>query len=147
MTHGGEFLVRFWGVRGSIPCPGPETSRYGGNTSCLEVRCGPHLFILDAGTGLRPFDQALAKDGPLEADVFFTHTHLDHICGWPYFTGLLRPETSLTVSAGHLLPDHTIGQVLTGLLSEPFTPVRADAQAPNMRTSRPCWALVLGWCI
>ena len=126
MAQGEDFFVRFWGVRGSVPCPGKETVRYGGNTSCLEIRCGAHLLIFDGGTGLRPFDLALAADGPLDADVFFSHVHLDHICGWPYFTGLMRPETSLTVSAGHLLPDHTIGQVLTGLLREPFTPVRAD---------------------
>ena len=53
MTSDGDFSVRFWGVRGSIACPGPETVRYGGNTSCLEVRCGDRLLILDAGTGLR----------------------------------------------------------------------------------------------
>ena len=126
MAKGGDFCVRFWGVRGSIPCPGPETARYGGNTSCLEVRCGAHLFILDGGTGLRPFDRVLAKNGRLDADVFFTHTHLDHICGWPFFTNLLRPDTVLRIAAGHLLPDHTIEQVLTGLLREPFTPVQAD---------------------
>ena len=132
MAQGEDFFVRFWGVRGSVPCPGKETVRYGGNTSCLEIRCGAHLLIFDGGTGLRPFDLALAADGPLDADVFFSHVHLDHICGWPYFTGLLRPETSLTVSAGHLLPDHTIRQVLTGLLSEPFTPVRADGVRPRV---------------
>ena len=121
-----DFYVRFWGVRGSMPCPGVATERYGGNTSCLEIRCGGRLIILDGGTGLRPFDRALAADGPLDADMFFSHAHLDHICGWPFFTSLLRPQSSLTVSAGHLLPDHTIEQVLAGLLRDPFTPVRPD---------------------
>ena len=119
-----DFFVRFWGVRGSIPCPGMETARYGGNTSCLEVRCGARLLILDAGTGLRQLDRELAADGPLTADIFFSHTHLDHICGWPYFTSLLRPDSRLNVSAGHLSPDHTIEQVLAGLLCDPFTPVK-----------------------
>ncbi len=118
--------MRFWGVRGSIACPGAETVRYGGNTSCLEVRCGARLLIFDAGTGLRGLDAALAADGALDADVLFTHTHLDHIWGWPYFGRLLRADTALTVWAGHLLPDHTIEEVLDGLLREPFAPVRRD---------------------
>jgi phosphoribosyl 1,2-cyclic phosphodiesterase len=121
-----DFFVRFWGVRGSVPCPGMETARYGGNTACLEVRCGTHLLIFDGGTGLRQLGRALAADGPLDADIFFSHAHLDHICGWPFFTNLLRPESRFNVSAGHLLPAHTIERVLTGLLRDPFTPVQAD---------------------
>ncbi len=113
-------------MRGSIPCPGAETARYGGNTSCLEVRCGEHLLIMDGGTGLHSIDRTLAGNAGLDADVFFTHTHLDHICGWPFFTSLMRPDVSLKVWAGHLLPDHTIEEVLTGLVREPFTPVHID---------------------
>ena len=96
MSGYGEFYVRFWGVRGSIPCPGPDTVRYGGNTSCLEVRCGDRLLILDAGTGLRLLDEALdGTETAVEADLLMTHTHLDHVCGWPYFRALTRPETRL----------------------------------------------------
>jgi len=120
-----EFSLRFWGVRGSIACPGPGTVRYGGNTSCLEVRCGPHLLILDAGTGLRGLDQALGT-GPVEADLLMTHTHLDHICGWPYFTALTRPETRLVAWSGHLKPPHTLESVLDRFLRDPVTPVRRD---------------------
>ncbi|MFP6740401.1 MAG: MBL fold metallo-hydrolase [Alphaproteobacteria bacterium] len=126
MSEVSNFFVRFWGVRGSIPCPGDDVVQYGGNTSCLEIRCGPHVLILDGGTGLRPFDLSRAGDGALDADVFFTHTHLDHICGWPYFTHLLEAETTLTVWCGHLLPDHTIEEVLGDLISEPFMPVQGD---------------------
>ncbi|MFQ5785005.1 MAG: MBL fold metallo-hydrolase [Alphaproteobacteria bacterium] len=126
MTKLDGFFVRFWGVRGSIACPGPGTVRYGGNTSCLEVRCGERIFILDAGTGLKPFDAALGGEGTLDADVLFTHTHLDHIWGWPWFTRLLRTDTALTVWAGHLLPDHAIEAVLARLLDEPFAPVRRE---------------------
>jgi len=125
-TTNGDFLVRFWGVRGSIACPGQGTVRYGGNTSCIELRCGPHRLILDGGTGLRGLDAALADDGPLKADVLFTHTHLDHICGWPFFTRLNDPATELVVRAGNLLPDHRIGDVLGNLLREPFFPVHAE---------------------
>lgn len=119
-----DYFVQFWGVRGSIPCPGGDMVRYGGNTSCLEIRCGSYILILDGGTGLRLFDHSRSGAGPLDADVLFTHTHLDHICGWPYFTSLLDPQSTINVWCGHLLPDHTIEQILGGLLSEPFMPVQ-----------------------
>src|SRR5580765_3804284 len=74
-----DFIVRFWGVRGSIACPGPSTARYGGNTSCVEVRCGDQLFIFDGGSGLRLLGNELMKGGnPRDFDLFYTHTHLDH---------------------------------------------------------------------
>ena len=106
--------------------------RYGGNTSCLEVRCGSYVLILDAGTGLRMFDQSRNGAGPLDADVFFTHTHLDHICGWPYFASLLDPETALNVWCGNLLPSHTIGQILGNLLREPFMPVQTEGVCASL---------------
>lgn len=124
MPQEDDFFVRFWGVRGSIPCPGVDVVRYGGNTSCLEIRCGSYVLILDAGTGLRMFDQSRSVDRPLDADIFFTHTHLDHICGWPYFTSLLDADAVVNVWCGNLLPDHTIENILGGLLREPFMPVQ-----------------------
>ena len=84
-TAGGDFLVRFWGVRGSIAAPGPATARYGGNTSSIEVRCGARLILLDGGTGMRYLGNRLAAEVPLNADLFFTHTHFDHVCGLPFF--------------------------------------------------------------
>ena len=80
------FRVRFWGIRGSVPTPGSANHRYGGNTSCVEVRVGETLFICDAGTGIRDLGQALvATQEPIEAHLFFSHTHWDHIQGFPYF--------------------------------------------------------------
>lgn len=126
MADDEDFCVRFWGVRGSVPCPGRATARYGGNTSCLEVRCGSYLLIFDAGTGLRLLDDKLRADGPVDADVFLTHTHLDHIWGWPFFTSLLEAENTCTVWAGHLRRRHSVDRVLGRLLRDPFSPVRAD---------------------
>lgn len=105
--------------------------RYGGNTSCLEVRCGGHLLILDAGTGLRGLDHALG-DGPVEADLLMTHTHLDHVCGWPFFTALTRPDTTLTAWSGHLKAPHTLEGVLDRFLRDPVTPVRRETVAASI---------------
>ena len=73
MTDGTDFFVRFWGVRGSIACPGEAYEKYGGNTSCLEVRCGNQLLIFDAGTGLRELGRAFASEEPLNGNLFLTH--------------------------------------------------------------------------
>jgi len=65
-----DFFVRFWGVRGSIACPGPDTAAYGGNTPCVEIRCGDRLFVFDAGTGLRNLGKSIAADGITDVDLF-----------------------------------------------------------------------------
>jgi len=82
---------KFWGVRGSIPSPGPRTVRYGGNTTCIEVRSdGDTLIIIDGGTGIFPLAQSLVAAGkrPIEANIFITHSHWDHIHGLPFFSPL-----------------------------------------------------------
>jgi phosphoribosyl 1,2-cyclic phosphodiesterase len=79
----------FWGVRGSIPSPGPRTARYGGNTTCIEVRTDDGtLIVLDGGTGLFPLAQHLLARPPVHANLFITHSHWDHIHGLPFFTPL-----------------------------------------------------------
>ncbi|HEY9668708.1 MAG TPA: MBL fold metallo-hydrolase [Coleofasciculaceae cyanobacterium] len=81
-----EFVVQFWGVRGSVPSPGKDTVRYGGNTSCVEMRVGGKRLIFDGGTGLRMLSKTLEPTLPIEAYWFFTHYHWDHIQGVPFFT-------------------------------------------------------------
>jgi phosphoribosyl 1,2-cyclic phosphodiesterase len=122
-----EISVRFWGVRGSIPCPGPETVRYGGNTSCVEVRCGERLLVFDGGTGLRPLGKELVASGKTaDLDLFFSHTHLDHIVGMPFFAPCYAKGNYLRIWAGHLKPAHTIKGVLDKMMSAPLFPVPVD---------------------
>jgi phosphoribosyl 1,2-cyclic phosphodiesterase len=92
--------VTFWGTRGSIPTPGPETARYGGNTACISIDGpGGRLVILDAGSGLRPLGHELMKqrNGPLTADILLSHTHWDHIQGLPFFKPLSSAGTSVFI--------------------------------------------------
>jgi phosphoribosyl 1,2-cyclic phosphodiesterase len=80
-----EFSVHFWGVRGSIATPGVGTVRYGGNTPCVEIRCHGKRIIMDGGTGIRSLGQHLLNEMPVEGHIFFTHSHWDHIQGFPFF--------------------------------------------------------------
>ncbi|MDL2228673.1 MBL fold metallo-hydrolase [Treponema sp. OttesenSCG-928-L16] len=120
--------VRFWGDRGSIPTPGPSTVLFGGNTSCLEIRADERLVIVDMGTGIKPFgDWLMANDfkkGPIDADVFITHTHWDHIMGFPMFTPLFIPTTKLRIRGPVSYEDDTLESIIGAQLSYRYWPVR-----------------------
>jgi phosphoribosyl 1,2-cyclic phosphodiesterase len=113
-------------VRGSIACPGRRYERYGGNTSCLEMRCGPHLLVFDGGTGLRALGEALKTQGPLDIDLFLTHSHLDHMVGVPFFPPLFDPASKVRFWSGHLLPDRRLRDVLCTMMVAPLFPVPID---------------------
>jgi len=119
--------VRFWGVRGSIACPGPETIRYGGNTPCIEVRCGEHILIFDAGTGLRALGHALVKDSKVrDVNIFLTHCHLDHVIGLPFFAPFFAEGYRVRIWAGNLMPPDSIEQIMRKLMSSPLFPVEVE---------------------
>ena len=90
-------VARCWGTRGSIPSPGRDTVRYGGNTTCFEVSHGGHRLIFDAGSGIRPLGADLVDKGPDTIHIFLTHFHWDHIQGFPFFAPLYDPEDTIHV--------------------------------------------------
>jgi phosphoribosyl 1,2-cyclic phosphodiesterase len=118
-----SLTARFWGVRGSIAAPGPDTVRYGGNTACLEVLCGTWRLVFDAGTGLRALGRELVRQGPVDIDLFLTHSHLDHICGLPFFAPAFDPGSRIRVWAGHLSPGWTLRSVLDHMMTPPLYPI------------------------
>jgi phosphoribosyl 1,2-cyclic phosphodiesterase len=122
MREKSPFTVRFWGVRGSIACSGPRTARYGGNTSSLEVRCGNEVLLFDAGTGMRYLGKTL-EGSRVDADIYFTHTHFDHICGLPFFRPLFEPQNKFRLWAGHLRGAMTLRRVLAEFMMSPLFPV------------------------
>jgi len=118
-----QFKVRFWGVRGSIACPGAETVRYGGNTSCIEMRVGGHLLIFDGGTGLRVLGQTLLREMPLNAHMFFTHSHWDHIQGFPFFVPAFIKGNTFKIYGAIAPNGSTIEQRLNDQMLHPNFPV------------------------
>jgi len=117
--------LKFWGVRGSIPVPGPTTIRYGGNTSCVEVRADGEIIVLDAGTGIRPLGLALEKEfesNPIKATLLLTHAHWDHIQGLPFFAPALGGKNHISVR-GYDGADAGLSESLEGLMAAPFFPV------------------------
>ena len=118
--------IKFWGVRGSIASPGPKTVRYGGNTTCIEVRTDNNeLIILDAGTGIFPLSQTLLAELPVTANVLITHSHWDHIQGLPFFVPNFIPGNTLRLHGGFdPVSGKGVEQVMSVQLQYSYFPVR-----------------------
>src|SRR4051794_17076818 len=106
-----ELTLKFWGVRGSIPVSSSETQKTGGNTSCVEVRCGGRVIFFDAGSGLRPAGLALRDEGVPRSDIFLTHAHWDHLIGLPFFKPLYAPKMHTTFWSSSLAGKATMGSL------------------------------------
>ena len=125
------FFVRFWGVRGSIPVPGPTTATVGGNTTCVEVRAGSDILIFDAGSGIRKLGNALMKEQPVTARMFFTHVHWDHIQGFPFFLPAFANGNHFDLY-GALKISNTLPDILSGQMNYPNFPVSLAEMGSEM---------------
>lgn len=128
-----QFIVRFWGVRGSIACPGPKTVRYGGNTSCVEMVIGDQRLIFDGGTGLRELGLGLLTEMPLEANLFFTHSHWDHIQGFPFFIPAFVPGNRFNIYGAIAPNGSTIEQRLNDQMLHPNFPVPLQIMGADLK--------------
>lgn len=118
------FDITFWGVRGTMPTPGQSTLAYGGHTSCVQMRCGDARLIFDAGSGLFPLGE---DETLLDADLFLSHTHIDHILGLGFFSPAFRAGASIRLWAGHLRESGlALREVLERVFSPPIFPLTLE---------------------
>lgn len=123
--------ITFWGVRGSIPCPGPDTVGVGGNTSCVEVRAGEAVLVFDGGTGLRLLGKRMLKEMPFTAHLFFSHVHWDHIQGFPFFDPAFVPGNVIHLYGGNNV-SRTLEETLAGQMDHPSFPVHLSEMGAEM---------------
>ena len=123
-------IIRCWGARGSIPVCGPEYLRYGGDTTCMEIRTREdEIIIIDAGTGIRRLGNRLLEEGRFRYHLFFTHSHWDHIMGFPFFRPIYRKETSIRMFGCPFTQD-SVRKMISKVMTAPNFPVDlADVQA------------------
>jgi phosphoribosyl 1,2-cyclic phosphodiesterase len=117
--------LKFWGTRGSISVPGPGTLRYGGNTTCVEVRADDEIIVLDAGSGIRSLGIALEKEfrtQPIKLSLLVTHAHWDHIQGLPFFAPVYEKKNEIRVR-GYDGVDTTFGEIMAEPMKAPFFPI------------------------
>jgi phosphoribosyl 1,2-cyclic phosphodiesterase len=118
--------VTFWGVRGSFPCASLNHMKYGGNTSCVTFQTANTTIVLDAGTGLFPLGKHLVKHGINAATLLLSHSHTDHIIGFPFFAPAWMKTFALTIMAGHLINNGGVREIFEVAMRDPVFPVKLD---------------------
>ncbi|MFZ3130379.1 MAG: MBL fold metallo-hydrolase [Desulfosporosinus sp.] len=128
-----DLQVIFWGVRGSIAVPGPDTAIFGGNTSCVQIQIGKRLFIMDSGTGIHKLGQKLLKQpsGSVKGDIFITHTHWDHIQGFPLFGPAFMTGNHFTLYGQNKM-DLTFSDLMKGQMMYEHFPVSLDEMGADI---------------
>ncbi len=117
------FRVRLWGVRGSLPVAGAGFTRYGGHTISIELRCGPHVVIIDGGTGISPLGRSLAAEGVRDVALYLTHAHYDHVMGLPFFAPFYCKGSTVTLGCGPMPGGLRAEGLLDALMRPPFFPI------------------------
>lgn len=129
--HSPSSYIKFWGTRGSNPVSGPDYVRFGGNTSCLEIRHGHDLIIVDAGTGIRPFGTILSDTNPKHINLLISHTHWDHLAGFPFFSPIYDPHCQVNIWTP-IGFEKTTRELFTEMLAYTYFPVRLDDIQANL---------------
>ena len=124
--------VKIWGCRGSIACPAPTHLKYGGNTTSLEVDIGGRKLLLDCGTGIRNLGKAMMKDVQEHCYILLTHTHWDHINGFPFFAPAFDKNRHFEIKAGHLMDKGGIRKILESQMDNPMFPVPLEAMQAKL---------------
>ena len=120
---GTPFLVRIWGARGSLSAPAAPNYEFGADTCCVEMRCGGHVLIFDAGTGAASLGTQLAREGVKDFDLYLSPCHFDHIIGLPFLAPLFDEGASARIHAGHFEDDTTCRAMVERFMEAPFFPV------------------------
>ncbi len=119
-------IIKFWGVRGSLPTPGVDFNKYGGNTSCVELQVDGRTIIFDMGSGLKNLGDHLKKNNISGFTIFISHFHYDHTCGLPFFSPAYDPKTSFKVYSGILQTREKTHKVLNAQISSPSFPITVN---------------------
>lgn len=129
--HPQNSYLKFWGTRGSNPVSGPDYVRFGGNTCCLELRHGHDLVIIDAGTGIRPFGTSLSESKPKHIHLLISHTHWDHLAGFPFFAPIYDPNCQIDIWTP-IGFEKTTRELFSEMLEYAYFPVRLDDIQANL---------------